>query len=49
MDVHIWEDYLIIAVLLNVANNVIKQFEELYPNIEYKDFISFSSSFGENI
>lgn len=45
IDVKIWDDYLMFAYLLGVADKVLNQFKKMYPN--YIDKINFSNSFFE--
>ena len=45
VEVHLFEDYLIIAQMLGIAKKVANQFKELYPNViedsifDYNDYI----------
>ena len=41
IEVHVWEEYLMFAELLGVADKVREQFSKLYPN--YKDSQLFNS------
>lgn len=46
IEVHIWEDYLVFAQLLGIADKVREQFSKVYPNF---DEISRSADFGTDI
>ena len=43
IEVHLFEEYLILAQIMGITNKVAKQFEKIYPNIiEQSNFLSYS-------
>ena len=50
VEVHLFEDYLILAQMLGIAKKVMKQFKDLYPNVieesssDYNDYLFVHST-----
>lgn len=49
IEVHLFEEYLIIAQILGIADKTIQQFEGIYPNIIKNVSLDFRDYMGENL
>lgn len=49
IEVHNWDEYMIFATLLGIANNVNKQFKEINPEITDDNFIIYAGDYSKEV